>query len=71
MKEDSLQLVDYWSIDFDYNGVACRPKLSFCRDNDGIGLSCESLAEGFDRIGIRCIDIFGNSSFHAIDLKGE
>lgn len=71
MKVDSLQLVDYWSIDFDYDGITYRPKMSFCKDKDGIRLSCERLAEGFGKIGIRCIDIFGNSSFHAIDLKGE
>ena len=70
VKEDSLQLVDYWSIDFDYDGITYRPKLFFCKENDGIQLSCEQLAKAFGKIGIRCIDIFGNSSFHIIDLRG-
>jgi len=71
MKEDSLQLVDYWSIDFDYDGVTYQPKRSFCKGNEGIQLSCEWLANQFNKIGIRVIDIFGNSTFQVIDCKGE
>ena len=70
VKEDSLQLIDYWSIDFDFNGITYQPKLSFCKENDGIQLSCDWLAKGFGSIGIRCIDIFGNSTFQVVDLRG-
>jgi adenine specific DNA methylase Mod len=70
VKEDSLQLVDYWSIDFDYDLIAFQPKLSFCKGNEGIPLSCEWLAGKFSNIAIRCIDIFGNSTFQVINLRG-
>lgn len=70
VKEDSLQLVDYWSIDFDYDGITYQPKLSFCKENDSIQLSCDWLAKEFGNIGIRCIDIFGNSTFQVVDLRG-
>jgi DNA modification methylase len=69
VKEDSLQLVDYWSIDFDYNGVIFQPKMSFCKGNERIRLSCERLAKGFGEIAVRCIDIFGNSSFQVVDPR--
>ncbi|HWQ78777.1 MAG TPA: site-specific DNA-methyltransferase [Anaerovoracaceae bacterium] len=70
VKEDSLQLVDYWSIDFDYDLDTYKPKQFFCKESEGIQLSCERLAKGFGNIGIRCIDIFGNSTFQVIDLRG-
>ncbi|HVI42654.1 MAG TPA: site-specific DNA-methyltransferase, partial [Anaerovoracaceae bacterium] len=70
VKEDSLQLVDYWSIDFDYDGIAYQPKLFFCKGNEGIQLSCDWLAKKFGNIAIRCIDIFGNSTFQVFDIRG-
>ena len=68
IKKDSLQLVDYWSIDFDYDGIEFRPEVYFCKRNDGLTLSCEWLAKEFKKIGIRVIDIFGNSVFTIINL---
>lgn len=70
VKEDSLQLVDYWSIDFDYDLITYQPKLTFCKDNEGIQLSCEWLAKKFGNIAVRCVDIFGNSTFQVINLRG-
>ena len=70
VKEDSLQLIDYWSIDFDYDLITYQPRLHFCKENDGIQISCDWLAKKFANIGIRCIDIFGNSTFHVINLRG-
>lgn len=71
MKEDALQLVDYWSIDFNYDGAAYQPDLFFCKGNEGVGLSCEWLAKEFRNIAVRCIDIFGNSTFHVVDMRRE
>ena len=71
IKEDSLQLIDYWSIDFDYDGITYQPKLFFCKENQGITSSCEWIAEAFEKVGIRCIDIFGNSSFKIIHIGGK
>jgi DNA modification methylase len=71
VREDSLQLVDYWSIDFDYDLATYQPKLFFCKGNEGISLSCEWLGKKFTNIAIRCVDIFGNSTFHIINLGGK
>lgn len=70
VKEDSLQLIDYWSIDFDYDLITFQPRLHFCKENEGIQISCDWLAKKFANIGIRCIDIFGNSTFQVINLRG-
>lgn len=70
VKEDSLQLVDYWSIDFDYDLITFQPKLTFCKNGEGLPLSCEWLAKKFGNIAIRCVDIFGNSTFQVINLRG-
>lgn len=70
IREDSLQLIDYWSIDFDYGLNIYHPKLFFCKGNEGIPLSCEWLADRFQNIAIRCVDIFGNSTFQVINLRG-
>jgi DNA modification methylase len=67
VKKDPMQLVDYWSIDFGYDGIAFKPKLFFCKKNEEIPISCEYLAKEFGDIGIRCIDIFGNSTFQVIE----
>lgn len=71
IKQDSLQLVDYWSIDFDYDGITYQPKLYFCKGNDGLPLSCEWLANRFDKIAVRVIDIFGNNAFEVFRMRGD
>jgi site-specific DNA-methyltransferase (adenine-specific) len=70
VEKDSLQLIDYWSIDFNYDGFTYRPELSFCKRSDGIELSCERIASEIENIGIRCIDIFGYSTLHVINSRG-
>ncbi len=71
IKKDSLQLVDYWSIDFDYDREIFQPKVFFCKGNEKINQSCDWLTNELGVIGIRCIDIFGNSTFKEIDLREE
>ncbi|MDD4122390.1 MAG: hypothetical protein PHE94_05860, partial [Eubacteriales bacterium] len=71
IKKDSLQLVDYWSIDFDYDREIFQPKVFFCKENNKINQSCDWLTNELGMIGIRCIDIFGNSTFQEIDLREE
>lgn len=70
IKNDSLQLIDYWSIDFNYNGKEFKPEQYFCKGNNGMKLSCEKSAEEFKKIGIKVLDIFGNSAFALINLEG-
>lgn len=70
VEKDSLQLIDYWSIDFNYDDFTYRPELSFCKRSGGIELSCERIVSEIGNIGIRCIDIFGYSTLHVINPRG-
>jgi DNA modification methylase len=67
LREDSLLFVDYWSVDFRYDGAVFRPQLCLCRDNIGIETSCESLLHGKWRVAVRVVDIFGNVGFREVE----
>lgn len=68
IKKDSLQLIDYWSVDFNYDGIAFKPDLYFSKDNKGIQLSLEKLISHMPTIAVRVVDIFGNSNFAVYNL---
>ncbi|PKM84879.1 MAG: hypothetical protein CVU86_05210 [Firmicutes bacterium HGW-Firmicutes-11] len=61
MKQDSIQLVDYWSVDTDYDGRVFRPKAYFCKQNDGLETKYEALGNQFETVAVKAVDIFGNS----------
>lgn len=67
MKQDSLQLVDYWSIDTDYDGSVFRPKAYFCKQNDGIETGYEAMGNQFQIIAVKAVDIFGNSGIAVLE----
>jgi len=58
---DPLQLIDLWSIDFDYDGSVHKADMTFIRERTGIQSSCEKILKSCGRINIRVSDIFGNS----------
>ena len=68
MKEDSLQLVDYWSIDCHYDGLTHRPQKLIAKDKSGLNCHFENMGNYFDRISIRIVDIFGNSLLRAFRI---
>jgi DNA modification methylase len=67
MKQDSLQLVDYWSVDTDHDGKVFRPKAYFCKQNDGIETAYEALGNQFSTIAVKAVDIFGNSGIAVLE----
>jgi hypothetical protein len=67
MKQDSLQLVDYWSVDIDHDGKVFRPKAYFCKQNDGIETGYETLGNQFGTIAVKAVDIFGNSGIAVLE----
>jgi len=71
LDKDSLQLVDYWSIDFHYDGRTFKPAAFFCRENGKLAYHIQSEAETFSRIGLRLVDVFGNSTFMEIKPDKE
>ncbi len=68
---NSLALVDYWSVDVDFDGKTFRPDKIFYREKSG--LCCEFEKEmditGFDlrTIMVKIVDVLGNISFVQID----
>ncbi len=64
-ENDPLQFVEYWSVDFAYDGRVYRPSVIFSKEKGGIQDSCEKLVNiGTDKlICIKTVDIFGNYTF--------
>jgi DNA modification methylase len=67
LRADPLRLVDYWSVDFRYDGKLFRPQICLCRDNSGIADRCEHLLHGNPRVAVRVVDIFGNERFRELE----
>ncbi|MDR0423965.1 MAG: site-specific DNA-methyltransferase, partial [Clostridiales Family XIII bacterium] len=66
LENDSLQLVDYWSVDFRYNGREFRPHVSASRENYSVDNKIARIMGDFGPIAVRVVDIFGNSSFRVL-----
>lgn len=67
-KDDWIQLIDYFAVDFDYNGEVFRPQKILIRDNENINPIISMTYMGTDgsnntpvKIAIKIGDIFGNS----------
>lgn len=58
-KDDSRKLIDFWSVDFDYDGDIHRPDLCFARAGSDIELSCERLIPDGRRVNVKVTDVFG------------
>jgi site-specific DNA-methyltransferase (adenine-specific) len=69
IKEDPISLIDYWSIDFHYDGSIYKPTCFFCRDNGNIDRRAEREGVDFRRVAVRVVDVFGNSVFKIFNLE--
>lgn len=58
--KDPLQLIDFWSVDFDYDGAVHRPDICFCKGKNAIENKCVKLTPGGCSVSIKVIDIFGD-----------
>ena len=65
--KSSLDLVESWSIDFNYDGFVHRPEMIFLRDRAGIQTSCEKIMGQKSSISIKVVDVFGNYNFIILD----
>ncbi|NLY70992.1 MAG: site-specific DNA-methyltransferase [Clostridiales bacterium] len=68
IEDDPLQFVAYWSVDYNYQGDINRPDACFCKDNKGIETVYETIGLEFGDVGIKVVDIFGNSSFTVVKI---
>lgn len=66
LESDSLRLVDYWSVDFRYNGIEFRPQAFASKVNDCVDESLARITGNSVTIAVRVVDIFGNSSFRVL-----
>lgn len=62
IKADPLRLIDYWSIDFSFDGEVHSPDIILFSSRDK-NYGYEKIGSSFDRISIQVVDVFGNSTF--------
>ncbi len=65
IEEDSLQLVDMWSVDFDHDlqtGVH-KAQSVFVREKGNLTLSCEKIVAPGAHICVKVTDVLGNTVF--------
>ncbi len=63
MEEDSLKLIEYWSVDMDYDGHEFKPSWISCQESKEVvtDILLDYLAQ--ERIAIRVLDVFGIETF--------
>lgn len=71
MKTDPLAFIDFWSIDYSYDGKVHRADEVFGRDKNGLKLEAVKLGgiRKGDIVSIRAHDVFGNTTEAAIEVK--
>lgn len=67
--KDSLQLLDYWSVDFQYDGKLHKPQFVFPKEKGQISVSCSINKIDVKCISIRAVDVFGNRMQKVIDYR--
>lgn len=70
-RKSPLDLIESWSVDFDYDGKIHRPEQFFIREKSSMILSCEKLTREYNIISVKTVDVFGNRTFNVIDLNKE
>ena len=63
LKDDSLQMVSGWSIDYSYNGKVHRPDVIFTRTSGELETVHQKISAGKMQVSIKVVDIFGNVVF--------
>jgi DNA modification methylase len=68
-KNDSTMLIDYYSIDYKYDGKVFKPDSFVVREKGILAKSVTFIANRNNIIGIRAVDVFGNMVFKTIDIR--
>lgn len=66
LSNDWLQLIDYYAVDFDYDGKVFRPSICTSKEDDYISPQIETLNHVSGTIAIKVIDIFGNTCIRIV-----
>lgn len=67
-RKDPLQLLEYWSVDFHYDGKLHTPQFAFPKESHNIEKVCRQVTNDIHQISIRAVDVFGNSTLKVIEL---
>lgn len=67
-EKDPLQLLEYWSVDFSYDGSIHNPEFSFPKEKDQIETVCRQICRDVKHISVRGVDVFGNSTLKIFDV---
>ncbi len=71
LKDDSLQMVEGWSIDFHHRDGVHRPEVIFVRTKGELTTSYEKIISEKNSICVKIVDIFGNVVFERIEYEGN
>lgn len=65
MEIDPVNLIEYWSVDFDYDGKVYRPEMIFSKGKGGLQTKCEKLRTVgcTKQICVKTVDVMGNCTF--------
>jgi len=71
MEKDPLAFIDFWSIDYSYDGSVHRADETFGRDKNGIALEAVKLGgvKPGTFVNIRVYDVFGNTAEKTLEIK--
>ena len=67
-RKDPLQLLEYWSVDFNYDGILHNPQFAFPKEKLDIVKVCRQVCDQTSRISIRAVDVFGNSTLRVVEV---
>jgi len=68
VKSDSLSLIDYWSVDFNFDGKVHKPEMILISSKDKI-YECEQIGNAFGSISVQVADVFGNNTFSVVSSE--
>lgn len=73
LQEDSLQMIEAWSVDFDYDPAAGvhRPEKVFVRNKGNLETVCEKIVSPDRYICVKIVDVLGNIAFERIMYEGN
>lgn len=67
--EEPLKFIDFWSIDYNYDGITHKADAVFCRNKNGVQTEVSKLGNNFTTISVKAQDIFGNTVEKIIEVR--
>lgn len=67
-RKDPLQLIEYWSVDFHYDGALHNPQFAFPKEKHNITKVCQQVGSDIRKVSIRAVDVFGNSTLKIVEI---